>query len=141
MNADLDTRTTRRGPEGTSTRVANFADGYGRVTQVHLAVLDLEIVLVCRDALVDTDLGLRCTVVLDLNFEIEGCNTLECDWDNFLAFRFTRAKTVCLAGLVEASVRARVDLLLDRNRREVLLRVIIPGICEFEEGVLVGTSL
>jgi hypothetical protein len=74
MNADLDTRTTGRGPEGTSTRVANFADGYGRVAEVHLAVLDLEIILVRRYVLVHADLRLRGTLMLNLHFQIERRN-------------------------------------------------------------------
>jgi hypothetical protein len=53
---------------------------------MQLAVLDLEIVLVGWDALVNTDLRLRCTVMLDLDFKVERCNTLECDRDDFLAF-------------------------------------------------------
>lgn len=141
VNADLHTRAARSGLERTSTCVADLANGDGRVSEMQLAVLDLEIVLVCWNALVNTDLGLWCTVVLDLDFEIEGCNTLQCDWDDFLAFRLARAKTVCLAGLVEASRRARMNNLLDCDGREVLLGVVISRVGQFLERVLVCACL
>jgi hypothetical protein len=55
------------------------------VAEMHLAVLNLEIVLVRRDILVNANLRLGCTLVFDFNLEVEWCDTLQSDRDDFLA--------------------------------------------------------
>ena len=55
------------------------------MTEVHLAVLNLEIILVCGDALVDADFRLRGTLMFDLHFQVEWCNALQRDGDDFFA--------------------------------------------------------
>ena len=55
------------------------------MTEVHLPVLNLEIILVCGNVLVDTDFRLRCTLMFDLHFQVEWCNTLQRDGDDFFA--------------------------------------------------------
>ena len=44
------------------------------MAEVHLAVLDLEIILVRRYVLVHADLRLRGTLMLDLHFQVEWRN-------------------------------------------------------------------
>lgn len=106
VHADLDAGPAWWWPEGASTRVADLADGDGRVAEMHLAMLNLEIVLVRGDVLVHANLRLGCTLVLDLDFEIEGRDTLQSDGDDFLSLRLSRAVAVRLARLVKACARA-----------------------------------
>lgn len=111
------------------------------MSEMQLAVLDLEVVLVCWDILVNANLGLGRAMVLDLHFQIEGRNTLQCDRDDFFAFRFSGAVAVGLSWLVEASTWAWVNGLLDGDGREVFLGVIVAGVGELLKGVLVRAGL
>lgn len=108
---------------------------------MQLAMLDLEVVLVGWDALVDADFRLRCAMVLDLHLQVERSNTFERDRDNFFAFGLPRAVTVGLSWLVKAGTRARMDCLLDDNRREMLLGMVVAGIGKLLEGILVCAGL
>lgn len=107
---------------------------------MQFAMLDLEVVLVAGNVLVDADLRLRCAVMLNLNLEMERCDTLECDRNDLFTLCLSRAVAVSLTGFVEACVRTRMYRLLDSDGSEMLLGRIVLAICKTREDVVVSTS-
>lgn len=80
-------------------------------------------------------------MMLDLNFEVEGCDTFESDGNDLLALCFSGAVTVCFSRLVEPGTWARMHCLPDGDGREVLLRVIVLRISKLEEGVFISARI
>jgi hypothetical protein len=127
--------------ECAAARVAHLPNEDGRLSQVELVALNVEVVLMIRNVLVNAELGLRSTLVLNLNLKMEGRNSFKSDWNNLLAFCFPRAVAVRLSRLVETSTWARVDLLPNSDGRELLLRVVVLGVSKLIERVLVVARL
>lgn len=120
MNADLHARTSWWRLQGAAARVSDLADGNGRVSEVQFAVLNLEVVLGGRNVLVYANLRLGCSMVLDLYLEIERCNPVESDRNDFFTLSLACTPAVCLAGLVESCAWSWMDSLLHQDRQEVL---------------------
>ena len=84
-------------------------------------MLDFEVVFGGHDVLVRADLRRRTASVLDLDFEVERCDAIECDGYHFFTVGLAAAVAVGFAWVVEASGRSRVDSLLNGDGSEMLL--------------------
>lgn len=141
MYRDLDAGPAWGGFLRAAACVADFADGDGGGAEGEFAVLDLEVVFVCGDVFVDGDFGFGGAVVFDFDFEVEGCDTFEGDGYDFFTVLFAGAVAVGFAGVVEASVGAGVDGLDDGHGCEMSRGVVVLGISELNEFILIAASL